>query len=141
MKRRFPLVFAAIAIASPLVSGCASGRGEPFQSSMLQADQAVIYVFRTSSSRVRKRPVQVFVNQAPLSELYPGEYIEDVVTPGEYLVRVESESSMVRSVKLNPGDVIYLQITTVGLNKKPVMETPESDLARRLIAGTTRAQP
>lgn len=138
MKRYLVL---AMLVPFLVLPGCAGGRGEAFQPSVLQPDQAVIYIFRLSSSRLRKKPVQVFVNQTALGDLNPGEYTERVVPPGEYLVRVESDSSMVRRVRLIPGDVVYLQITTVGLNKKPVMETPESDLARRLIAGMTRAQP
>lgn len=122
------------------LGGCAGTRsGEPFQSATLRPDQAVIYVYRQANNRVRKRPVQVIVNQAPLGDVYPGEYIEDVVPAGEYLIRVESDSSMVRRVRLQPGDCVYFQVTTEGANSKPVMETPEAELARRLIAGTTRA--
>ena len=130
-----------IALLGAAASGCAGGRGEPFQPTMLKPDQAVIYIFRTSNARLRKRPVQIVVNQAPLADLYPGQYIEDVVPPGEYLVRVETNSSMVREVKLVAGQAAYLQVTTAGASSDPRLESPEPDLARRLIAGTRRAQP
>lgn len=123
-----------------LFEGCAASRsGEPFRPATLRPDQAVIYVYRQSNRRLRKRPVQVIVNQVPLGEVYPGEYLEDVVTPGEYLIRVESDSSMVRAVKLAPGDCVYFDVATEAVNSKPVIDTPEPDLARRLIAGTRRA--
>lgn len=122
-----------------VLEGCVGSRdGEPFRPSTLRPDQAVIYVFRQANGRVRKRSVQVVVNQQPVGDLYPGEYIEDVVPPGEYLVRVESDSSMVRGITLRPGDCVYFEVTTEAVNSKPVIETPEADLARRLIAGTTR---
>jgi hypothetical protein len=123
------------------VSGCASGQGEAFQPSMLPQDKGVIYIFRTSNARLRKKPVQIVVNQAPLADLYPGQYIEDVVAPGDYLVRVETNSSMVREVRVVAGQASYLQVTTAGASSDPRLETPEPDLARRLIAGTKRAQP
>lgn len=139
--RRVSMLSLVLGVLS-LPAGCAGNRaGEAFQPSMLGPDQAVIYIFRSASSRVRQKPVQIVVNQSPLCELYPGQFIEDVVAPGEYLVRVESNSSSVRQVKLLAGEAAYLQVTTAGLNLNPVMETPEPDLARRLIAGTTRAQP
>jgi hypothetical protein len=122
-----------------LIEGCAGSRpGEAFQAATLKPDQAVIYVYRESSSRMRRRPVQVIVNQVPLGDVYPGEYLQDIVPAGEYLVRVESNSSMVRRVRLQAGDCVYFQVTTEGASSKPVIETPEPDLARRVIAGLTR---
>ncbi len=122
-----------------VLEGCAGSRsGEDFRPATLRPDQAVIYVFRQSNRRLRKRSVQVIVNQMPVGDLYPGEYIEDVVAPGEYLIRVESDASMVRRVKLEPGDCVYFEVTTASANSKPVIDTPEPDLARRLIAGTVR---
>jgi hypothetical protein len=59
-----------------------------------------------------------------------------VVEPGDYFVRVEADSSSAREVWLHGGDVAYLQI--VG-NAKPTIEEPESEVARRAIARTTRA--
>lgn len=127
-----------LSLCAYLVPGCAS-RGEHFQPAMAAPEQAVIYIFRTSNNHLRKSPIQLFVNQEEVGEIYAGQYLAHVVAPGEYLVRAESNTSMVRSVKMHAGDVVYFQITTGALDNKPVIELPEPELARRLIAGTRQA--
>lgn len=120
--------------------GCASSGGH-FEPAQVRPEEAVIYVFRASNRHLRQSPIQVFVNQQQIGELYPGEYLAHVAPAGEFLVRAESNTSMVRSVKLAAGDSVIMQVTTGTFDKKPVLEIPETEIARRLIAGTRRAAP
>jgi len=120
-------------------AGCAgkpSGKGS-FQPALVEPNRAVIYVFRPSGGRSASTTTQVFLNQDAEGEIRSGEYIQCIVEPGSYLVRVEANSSMVRGVTLIAGDVAYLMVT-MKRGAKPVIEDTEPELARRLIAGTER---
>jgi hypothetical protein len=126
----------ALMVCSAMPLGCAAPpAGEAFQPEIVEPAKAVIYIYREPKAGLGRRGVQVFVNQKAEGELLPGQYLARAVAPGPYLVRVESGSSMVREVRVVPGDVAYLQI--VG-NARPLIELPDSATARRQIARTTR---
>lgn len=125
-------------LACVMGSGCASApAGEPFRPEVVSSTKAVIYVYSPVRGGLARRTVRVFMNQQPIGTLSPGQYLARTVDAGEYLVRVESESSMVKAVRVLAGDAAYLAVRVPSAGK-PVLEEPESAVARDQIARTTR---
>jgi hypothetical protein len=135
------VAWAFVAVAALLMSACASSPpGATFEPEVVDPNKAVMYVFRPTGGGLGARTFQVFINQELVGTLRPGQYLSHVAAPGEYFVRVESESSMVQRVKLVPGDVAYLRVGTAPFAQgKPTVDFPESDVARHLISRTTRS--
>jgi hypothetical protein len=129
----FRVLFLVLACA---LTGCAARRAESFQPVQLEPDKAVLYIFRPDSGR--GGDVETFINSVAAGELDRGQYRAHILEPGEYLVRAESRSSMVRSVTVIPGDAAYLMVK-VERRGRCVIEVPEPELARRLIAGMRKA--
>ena len=110
---------AAIAGVALAGVGCAgAGRSaDGFQPEVVEPTRAVLYIYR--EPRFGGKPVRVFVNQDPVGELRPGQYMVWIVTPGSFLVRAEGQASAARQVVLREGDAAYLRITG---NAKPVVD-------------------
>jgi hypothetical protein len=123
--------------------GCAAPpRGEPFEPEVVDPSRAVLYVFRDAQAGLRRRPIRVYINQEPAGTLLPGQYLSRAVPAAEVLVRVEGDASAARPVVLQPGDAAYMQVRTPALGPtRPTLELIESETARRILAGTTRATP
>ncbi|MFN0132871.1 MAG: hypothetical protein ACKVW3_10165 [Phycisphaerales bacterium] len=120
------------------IGGCASApRGEPFRPEVVSSTKGVIYVYRAARGGISSRPVRIYMNQQPIGALVPGQYLTRTVDAGEYLIRVESDSSMVKGVKLLAGDAAYLAVRVPSAGK-PVIDEPELAVARDQIARTTR---
>lgn len=133
-QRLSPCLVLILAILA--AGGCAgSAGGDAFQPEVVEPSRAVIYIYRAPRG-LWGRAVRLYINQEPVGDLFPGQYRAKVLGPGVYLVRVEADSSMVREVRLVPGDVAYLQVNGGG---KPTLEVPDSDQAQRQLARSTRA--
>jgi len=126
-----------------VLGGCASPpKGEPFQPEVVDPSRAVLYIFRDAQAGLRRRPIEVFINQEPVGTLLPGQYLSRTVPAAEALVRVEGDASAARPVRLLPGDAAYMEVRTPALGPtRPTLELLESEAARRILAATTRATP
>jgi hypothetical protein len=142
MARRLHVLVAALGGALLLAggvgpAGCASApRGEAFQPEVVEPSRAVMYIYRLPKQGLAVRRAQIYVDQEPVGELFPGQYMARVVSPGTYLVRVEAESSTAREVRMVPGDIAYLRVNGAS---KLTIDLPESATARQQINRTTRA--
>lgn len=138
MRMRAWLALTALVLfAAAVPAGCASAPpGAAFQPEVVDPAKGVMYIYRLPKRGLSVRRAQVYVDQEPVGELLPGQYLARVAPPGTYLVRVEAESSTAREVKLVPGDIAYIQV--IGASKL-VIEMPESAVARQQINRTTRA--
>ncbi len=121
--------------------GCASPpSGEAFQPEIVDPSRAVVYVFRPDQQGLRRRPVKVYINQQPLGALLPGQYLSVTVPAAEAVVRVEADASAARPVRLQPGDAAYMQVNMPGLGPaRPTLDLIDSETARHVLAGATRA--
>lgn len=124
---------------SGLAACAARPSGEPFRPEVVDPGRAVIYIFREPRN-LRSPPMRVVVDQRPVGRLRAGAYIPVVVEPGSHLVRVEGLAEASREVAVEPGGSAYLRIGTPRVRRRlPVIDEPDPDTGRRLIAETIRA--
>ena len=130
-----------IAVVIVAVASCAAPpRGDAFQLEIVDPSKAVVYIVRDAG--LRQRPVRVFINQQPAGPLLPGHYISRVVPAAETLVRVEADASAALPVTLRPGEAAYMQVVIPAFGPlNPTLELLDTDSARAILAGTTRATP
>lgn len=142
MRTRLAILAAATVLAAwavAVMASCAGGdKSTEFRPAFLKGEEAVIYVFRPREGLIGGG-VSVFVNQDRVGELGPGQYWARVVTPGEYLVRVEGSSSAVVRARLIGGESAFLRVRTGGLPAKTTIEEMPSAEGQRLIAQTSEA--
>ena len=120
------------------LSGCAgTPKGDPFQPEIADDTKGVVYIFREPRA-MGGRPVTVYVNQEPVGELSPGQYLARVVPPGECFVRAESSGSAVRQAELKPGDAVFFRVRAGRWGRQVSIDLPDVSEARSLIAGTVR---
>jgi hypothetical protein len=124
-------------VAAALLSGCSTSSGQKFQPEVSDPKKGLLYVFRESGGLMQSG-VEISINQQVAGELHPGQYLVKSLPPDEYFVRAAAKSNMVRAVKLVEGDVVYLRVTTQSFGRKPHLDFPESDVARHMIANTTK---
>lgn len=118
--------------------GCASDRAQ-FRPAQLNGGDSVLYVYRNGGGLGSGGAVGVYVNQERIGEVHGGQYLARVVPPGEFLVRVEGNSSAVSRVKLVAGDSAFLRVESGGWPGKTTIEDVASAVGQREIAGTTEA--
>lgn len=134
MTRFAPFVALLLILLAALLQGCAtSPSGDAFQPEIVEPSRAVMYIYREPG--FGGRPVRVFINQELAGELNRGQYLARTVEPGNYIIRVEADSSMAREIRVRAGDAAYVRI--LG-NHKPTIDEPETEVARRGIARTVR---
>lgn len=120
------------------LGGCAvAPRGEAFQPEIADDSKAVVYIFREPRT-LGGREVSIYLNQTHRGELGPGQYLAEVVPPGEYFVRAENGGSAVRQATVRAGDAVYFRIHAGRFGRSITIDLPPSTEARRIIARTTR---
>jgi hypothetical protein len=124
-----------------ILGGCGSApRGEAFRPEVADPEQGVLYVFR-EAVHLTHPAVRLVLDQDPVGELRPGEYVALVVKPGEHFLRVESGSEDTRKVRLIPGESAFVRVVTQRFEgERPTLDQPESERARQMIARTVRAR-
>ncbi|MBX3357995.1 MAG: hypothetical protein KF745_06160 [Phycisphaeraceae bacterium] len=119
-------------VATVVVAACANPKPE-FRPAQLAGGQGVIYMFRPGDM-IGGGTVELVLNQEPIGPVQPGEYRAKVLPPGEYLVRVEGNSSSVSRVMLQSGESAYLLVRQGALGGRTTIEPCTTEDGRRLIA-------
>jgi hypothetical protein len=136
--RGFRIAF-LIASAGMFTAGCGlRPQGEAFRPEVVAGDRGVIYVFR-DMRRLVNRPLRVFIDQHEVGPLDAGAYHAAAVEPGPHLVRVEGSAEGSREVEVRAGESAYVRIVARRFRpRQPMLEVPDDDRARALIARTSR---
>ncbi len=135
----FTLLLACLTVAG--LSGCQSApsSGSYFRPEPVAAGMGMVYVYRVDGSG--GEALEVVVDGASRGFVRRGEYVAMPVEPGERFIRVQAESSAVRSVSVAPGESRFLEAVVERWGGRVALDVPGIEAGRERIVRAKQVAP
>ncbi len=136
---RFTLLLACLTVVG--LTGCQSApsSGAYFRPEPVASGMGMVYVYRVDGAGGSE--LEVVVDGTSRAFIRRGEYVALPVEPGERFIRVQAESSAVRSVSVAPGESRFLEAVVARWSGRLSLDVPGIEAGRERIVRAKQVEP